>query len=79
MDAYLHTALAVGSLFASYMLGGYLTRKNIFEQVVTTTLDRLEKDGFISTTTDKDGDKELISISEIRAKAFRDAYAAKVK
>ena len=66
-------------MYGSFLLGGYMMRKELFESIVTTTLDRLEKDGYISTTTDKDGDKELISISEIRAKAFRDAYSAKVK
>ena len=79
MDAYLHTVLAVGSLFGTFLLGGWLVKKELFEQVVTTTLDRLERDGYIITNTDKDGDKELVSISEIRAQAFRDAYSKKVK
>ncbi len=79
MDALTHTILAVGSLFGCFLLGGYLTKKELFEQVVTTTLDRLERDGYIFTNTDKDGEKELVSITEIRAQAFRDAYSAKVK
>jgi hypothetical protein len=36
-------------------------------------LDKLEADGYIYTATDKDGDKELIPISEIIAKTLRDA------
>ena len=36
-------------------------------------LDKLEADGFIYTTIDKDGDKELIPVSEVVAKTLRDA------
>jgi hypothetical protein len=32
-------------------------------------LDRLEKDGFVRTITDKDGEKELVPISEIIKKS----------
>ena len=34
-------------------------------------LDKLERDGFIATKLDKDGDKELILISEVVAKALK--------
>jgi hypothetical protein len=33
--------------------------------------DKLEKDGFIVTKLDKDGDKELIPINEVIAKALK--------
>jgi hypothetical protein len=71
MDTLTHTIIAVGSLSASYYLGAYLKSKSIFEEVVGSMLDKLEKDGFIATKLDKDGDKELILISEVIAKALK--------
>jgi len=71
MDTLTHTIIAVGSLSASYYLGAYLKSKSIFEEVVGSMLDKLEKDGFIATKVDKDGDKELILISEVIAKALK--------
>ena len=67
MDYLTHTIIAVGSLSASYYLGAYLKSKSIFEDVVSSMFDKLEKDGFIVTKTDKDGDKELVTISEVLA------------
>ena len=67
MDYLTHTIIAVGSLSASYYLGAYLKSKSIFEDVVGNMFDKLEKDGFIVTKTDKDGDKELVTISEVLA------------
>jgi len=71
MDTLTHTIIAVGSLSASYYLGAYLKSKSIFEEVVGSMLDKLEKDGFIATKLDKDGDKELILISEVIAKTLK--------
>ena len=71
MDTLTHTIIAVGSLSASYYLGAYLKSRSIFEDVVGNMFDKLEKDGFIATKTDKDGDKELIPISEVIAKALK--------
>ena len=71
MDTLTHTIIAVGLLSASYYLGAYLKSKSIFEEVVGSMLDKLEKDGFIATKLDKDGDKELILISEVIAKALK--------
>ena len=45
----------------------------MFEPIISKMLEKLEEDGFIYTTTDKDGDKELIPISEIIAESLRDA------
>ena len=40
-------------------------------------LEKLENDGFIAVKKDKDGEKDLIPISEIIAKATRDAFNTK--
>ena len=77
MDAYIHTMIATGSLAAAYYLGKYFEKhifgKEIIENAVGSILESLEKDGFIATGFDKDGDKELIPVSELIAKALREA------
>ena len=45
----------------------------MFEPIISKMLAKLETEGFIYTTTDKDGDKELIPISEVVAKTLRDS------
>ena len=41
--------------------------------MVELTLDMLERDGLIRTETSKDGDKEIIPISEIITDTLRNA------
>ena len=71
MDTLTHTIIAVGSIASAYYFGAYLKSKSIFEDVVGNMFDKLEKDGFIVTKLDKDGDKELIPINEVIAKALK--------
>ena len=78
MDTLTHTIIAVGSLAASYYLGAYLKSKSVFDDIVGNVFDKLEKDGFIATKTDKDGDKELVTISEVLA-TFNNAAIEKDK
>ena len=72
MDALLHTAIAVGCMAGSYYAGHFFATKNMFEPLISKMLDKLEADGFIYTKLDKDGEKELIPISEVIAKTLRD-------
>ena len=67
MDSLTHTIITVGSLASAYYLGSYVEAKSVFEDVVGNLLDKLEKDGFIATKVDKDGDKSLIPINEVLA------------
>jgi len=73
MDPILHTAIALGCMVGCFYAGHFLATRNMFEPIISKMLEKLETDGFIYTTTDKDGDKELIPISEIMAKTLRDA------
>ena len=73
MDTYIHTIIATGCLAAAYYIGKYVSGKNMIENIVTSLLESLEKDGFIATSLDKDGDKELIPVSEMIAKALRES------
>jgi DNA-binding PadR family transcriptional regulator len=68
MDAYTHTIIATSAIAVAYSLGRYVQNNTLHEKVVGWVLEKLEKDGFIQTKTDEDGDKELIKISEIIAK-----------
>ena len=68
MDVYLHTFLAVGCIAVAYYAGRHCTKLSVFEEVVENTLESLESGGYIRSKLDKDGDKELITIKEIRKK-----------
>jgi methyltransferase-like protein len=73
MDIYIHTMIATGCLAGAYYIGKYVSGKNMIENIIETLLETLEKDGFIATGLDKDGDKELIPVSEMIAKALRES------
>jgi len=62
---YLHTIIAMGSIITAYVIGRYIQNDTLHQSVVGWVLDKLEADGFIQTKIDKDGEKELIKISEI--------------
>ena len=75
MDIFTHTLIAVGSLLCFFFAGEYFGKKNnardLAEDMVELTLDMLERDGLIRTETSKDGDKEIIPISEIITDTLR--------
>tara|TARA_Y100001963_G_scaffold27279_1_gene37201 strand:- start:10809 stop:11042 length:234 start_codon:yes stop_codon:yes gene_type:complete len=77
MDSLTHTIIAVGSLAGFFYAGCILTRWKMTEEVIGTLLDRLEKEGLIATVTGKDGEKDIIPISEIIAKTVNDKMRAK--
>ena len=47
MDAMTHTLLAVVCMAACYFWGRYLSKREIVENVIHSTLVSLEEDGFI--------------------------------
>jgi len=64
MDVYLHTVLAISAIGSAYYAGHYFAKANI-EEVIGSMLDTLEREGFVATKEDEDGDKELILIEDI--------------
>ena len=76
MDPILHAIIAIGCMAGCFYAGHFLATKNMFEPLISKMLDKLEADGYIYTKTDKDGEKELIRISEIIAKTVREATKA---
>ena len=77
MDPITHTLLAVGSLLVFFFVGEWIGGKkktdDVLEKTVALTIETLERDGFIMTEIDKDGDVELIPISELITDAVKDA------
>ena len=72
MNAYLHSIIAVLSIYIAYWLGQHRGRETV-DNIVSNLISKLDDEGFISTTTDKDGELELVPISEIVAKSLREA------
>ena len=73
MDPLLHTLIAVGCLAVSFYCGKYLSiNSDHVEELISGVLERLEREGFIVTKTDDEGEKELIPVSELIAKAVRE-------
>ena len=65
--------IETGCIVGAYYIGKYVSGKNMIENVVASLLESLEKDGFIATGLDMDGDKALIPVSELIAKALRES------
>tara|TARA_Y100000310_G_scaffold83085_1_gene79754 strand:- start:5404 stop:5649 length:246 start_codon:yes stop_codon:yes gene_type:complete len=73
MDISIILALVITTLMAScYYIGRILAFRYASEVFPEFFLNLLEKEGFIVTETDEDGDKELIQISSVVAEALRD-------
>ena len=51
----------------------YLAKRSLVENIIENVLESLEKDGLIATRTDKNGEKDIIPISDVIAKAVKDA------
>ena len=76
MDPITHTLLAVGSLLVFFFVGECLGRKkgtdDTLEATVALTIETLERDGFLKTEIDSDGEVELVPISELITDAVKD-------
>ena len=73
MNVYLHAIIAILPIFIAYWAGRTWGREAFVENIVNNLISKLDKDGFITTATDKDGDIELVPISEVVAKSLREA------
>jgi len=74
MNVYLHAAIAILPIFIAYWVGHTWARQAFVENMLSDFISKLSNDGFIRTKKDKDGELELVPISEIVAKSLRDAY-----
>ena len=73
MDVITHTLLAATCIIGSFYAGKYLSKREIVENAISYLLDNLEKEGLIAVRKSSKGDKDIIPINEVIAKALRDA------
>ena len=74
MNVYLHAIIAILPIFIAYWVGRTWGRQAFVENMLSNFISQLNKDGFIRTTKDKNGELKLVPISEIIAKSLSDAY-----
>ena len=74
MNVYLHAIIAILPIFIAYWVGRTWGRQAFVENMLSNFISKLNKDGFIRTVEDKNGELEFVPISEIVAKSLRDAY-----
>ena len=72
-DPILLTVITTTVLETFYYAGRYLAKRSLVENIIENVLESLEKDGLIATRTDKNGEKDIIPISDVIAKAVKDA------
>jgi hypothetical protein len=77
METYIHTIIATGCLAGAYYIGKYVSGKNVVNNIVSSMLETLERDGFIATELDKDGEKDLIPVSTMIASALKEVKKVK--
>ncbi len=70
-SAYLAVIITV-VMASCYYLGYFLSTRNALDSIVPAMLDLLEREGFIITELDEDGDKDLVPVSSVIAEALRD-------
>ena len=58
-------AISFVGMGAAYWMGRYSEQKDM-ELIAGQLLEILERDGYVKTITDENGDKELVKINEIR-------------
>ena len=74
MNVYLHTIIAILPIFIAYWIGTGRGRESFVNEIISNFLSTLDKEGFVRTKTDEDGELELVPISDVVAKSLRDAY-----
>ena len=58
-------AISFVGMGAAYLMGRYSNKKDM-ELIAGQLLEILERDGYVKTITDENGEKELVKINEIR-------------
>ena len=58
-------AISFVGMFAAYYMGRYSNQRDM-EQIAGNLIEILEKDGYVKTILDENGDKAFVKIDEIR-------------
>jgi len=64
MTAIEHAILATIVLYVFHKWGEWKGRREIVEDVIESTLDSLEEQGYIVTEVNADGEKELLKVQK---------------
>lgn len=75
MNVYIHTIIAIACMLVAYFAGVYWNRKDLIDKIVNSFLITLEREGFIRTAIDNDGDRELVPISTVVAEEIRESLS----
>ena len=59
-----HAILATSCLAAFFYAGKHIGKKEKVEDIITHTLNQLEKGNFVKVKKDKNGEKELIPLDK---------------
>ena len=57
-------AISFVGMGAAYWMGRYSSQRDM-EQIAGNLIEILERDGYVKTITDENGEKELVKIDEI--------------
>ena len=61
MSVYLHTILALVTVYHAYLWGRYMTHGQIAAEVAEKTINKLEREGFVKLTfNEKTGQKDFV-------------------
>ena len=61
MSVYLHTILALVTVYLAYLWGRYMTHGQIAAEVPEKTINKLEREGFVKLTfNEKTGEKDFV-------------------
>ena len=73
MNVYLHTIIAILPIFIAYWIGTGRGRETFVNEIISNFLSTLDKEGFVRTEPNEDGELEIIPISEVVAESLREA------
>ena len=59
-----HSGVNISGVRLACSKGLYFSKRSIMNSIVTSMLDTLERDGFIKTEVNEDGEKTLVPVSE---------------
>ena len=64
MTAIEHAIVATVALYIFHKWGEWKGRREVVEDIIESTLESLEKQGFIVTEINSDGEKELLKVEK---------------
>ena len=73
MTVYLLTIISILLIFIAYLIGTGRGRESFVNEIISNFISTLDKEGFVRTEPNEDGELEIIPISEVVAESLREA------